>query len=81
MGQKHEVQQQGWMCKRDQCWRSYRCQDSSTKWQTLWMQDFEGSTSSLDRGNRTHIRKVGMLSQVTMRLMSHGETVAVISVP
>lgn len=45
------------------------------------MESFEGSMSSLDRSNRTDIRKVGMLHQLTVRLNRHSERVAVITVP
>ena len=45
------------------------------------METFEGSMSSLDRSNRTDIRKVGMLHQLAARLNRHSETVAVITVP
>lgn len=56
-------------------------QDSSITWQALWMESFEGSMSSLDRRNRSDIRKVGMLHQLIARLTRHSETVAVITVP
>lgn len=79
MSLKHEVQQQNWMCKRISI--GGLTQDSSPTWQALWMETFAGSMSSLDRSNRTYIRKIGMLSQVTARLNRHSETVAVITVP
>lgn len=45
------------------------------------MEYSEGNISTLNRGSRTNVWKVGMLIQATARLKSHRETVVVISNP